>query len=156
MPTGQKHLIKCRCVLSQFKRLEFPPIHQFVVFSVIGDDDKVQVKFAQCNNCGIVHKVTDICQSEIMPSRDTMTSLITVNDIKPSIPKELSVLLDGNNADLATWEAVQFLLTNKSWGQFVVISSDVEDGFKQGKYVVIMGENLFKVESFMRNEVVNG
>ena len=155
MTTGQKHLIKCRCVLSQFKRMEIPPAHQFVVFSIIGDDDKVQVKFAQCNNCGILHKVTDICKSDIM-ARDVMTSLVTIDDIKPSIPEGLRVLLENNHADLATWEAVQYLFTSQTWGGFVVISSDTEDGIKQGKYVRVMGENLFRVEGFTRNEVVSG
>jgi len=135
--------------------MEIPPAHQFVVFSIIGDDDKVQVKFAQCNNCGILHKVTDICKSDIM-ARDVMTSLVTIDDIKPSIPEGLRVLLENNHADLATWEAVQYLFTSQTWGGFVVISSDTEDGIKQGKYVRVMGENLFRVEGFTRNEVVSG
>lgn len=156
MSTGQKHLIKCRCVLSQFKRMAQPPAHQFVVFSILGDDDKVQTKFAQCNNCGIIHKVIDVCRSEVMPSRDTMLSLVTIDDVRPSIPEGLRTVLDTNHADLATWEAVQFFLLNKLWGQFVVISSDAEDGLRQGKYVRIIGENLFNVETFTRNEVVDG
>lgn len=155
MVTGQKHLIKCRCVLSQFKRTENPPVHQFVAFSVI-DDDSVQVKFVQCNNCGIIHKIIDICRSEIMGSRDTMTSLVTIDEIKSSVPEGLRILLETNNADLATWEAVQFIFTSQSWGQFVVISSDLEEGIRQGKYVRILGENLFRIESFTRNEVING
>jgi len=156
MPKGQKHLVRCRCVLTQFKRSPDPPIHQFVVFSVIGDDDKVQVRFAQCNNCGVIHKVIDICKSEIVMARDSMTSLITVDDIKPSLPEGLRALLESNHADLATWEAVQFLIANQQWGNFVVVSSDVEEDVRQGKYVRIMGESLYRVESFTRNEVISG
>jgi hypothetical protein len=64
MDKGVKHLVRCRCILPQFKDKPNPPAHQFAVFSVLDDQDVLKVGFAQCNNCGIVHKVTDICLSE--------------------------------------------------------------------------------------------
>ena len=66
---GQKHLIKCRCVLPQFKKLDNPPVHKFVVFSALNEEGNVVTKYAQCNNCGVIHKVTDLCTSEIIPGR---------------------------------------------------------------------------------------
>lgn len=154
MTTGQKHLVRCRCVLPQFKRSPNPPPHQFAVFSVIGDDDVVKPKFAQCPNCGVIHHVTELGRSEIIQTREAMPSILSIDDIKPSLPENLVTILENNHADLATWELVQFIYENKLWGNFAVLTSDTEAGVKQGKYVRLLGENLFKVEIFTREEVI--
>jgi hypothetical protein len=154
MPTGLKHLITCRCVLPQFKRYENPPQHQFVVFSVLGDDDIVQPKFVQCNNCGIIHKVIEVNRSEIVAGREDMRSITSIDDIKMSMSLNLIALLEQNSADLPTWEAVQYAIINEQWGGFVVLTTDEEDGLRQGKYIRILGQNMFKVETFTREEVV--
>ena len=151
---GQKHLIKCRCVLPQFKNNENPPAHQFTVFSIIDDEDKVSLKYSQCNNCGIIHKIKDICVSEIQNGKEAMSSIITIDDIKTSLPSNLSEILERNNVDISSWEMAQFILENKKWGEIVVLSHENDGGQKYGKYVRIMGETFFKVENFTRNEVV--
>lgn len=153
MTTGLKHLITCRCVLPQFKRHENPPQHQFVVFSVLDDNDVVRTKFAQCNNCGIVHKVIEINKSEIVQGREDMRSIPKIDDIRLSLPQGLAALLDQNDADLPTWEATQHMYDNQQWGGFVVLSTDEEEGLRQGKYVRILGKNTFKIETFTREEV---
>lgn len=152
MSTGIKHLIRCRCVMPQFKNLPEPPVHQFVVFSVIDDSDNAQVKFAQCNNCGVIHKVTDVCKSEIIQNRESMGSLLKIDDIKTSLPQNLVAILESNDADLPTWEFAQFIYETEKWGQHVVLNSDIESGTRQGKYVQIIGKNLFKVGTFSREE----
>ena len=78
---GQKHLIKCRCVLSQYKNLPNAVSHQFLVFSEV-ENGQVKQKYSQCNNCGLVHKVVDICTSEIMQGKENMSSIISIDDIK--------------------------------------------------------------------------
>jgi len=153
MASGLRHLITCRCVLPQFKRMLDPPQHQFIVFSAIEDDGTFRVRFAQCNNCGIVHKVVDVCRSEVV-SREAMGSLPTVDDIKAGLPAPLANLLEQNDVDLSTWEMAQFILENKQWGNFVVMQTDEEDGLRQGKYVRILSETMFKVETFTREEVI--
>lgn len=153
MKQGQKHFIKCRCVLPQFKRYVNPPAHMFAVFSVI-DDDVVQKKFAQCPNCGIVHRVTDICTSEIIDGKEWMSSIVTIDDVKASLPEQLKTILETHDADLSTWENASFIYDNKQWGNFVVLASDVDGNVRQGKYVIILGENMFKIESFVRDEVI--
>jgi len=150
---GQRHLVKCRCVLPQFKGVVNPPAHQFVVFSVISDDNSVKPKYSQCNNCGIIHKVVDICTSEILSGKEAMGSIVKIEDIKLSLPANLADILERNNVDIATWESAQFILENKEWGNFVILAQEEESGTKQGKYVRIMSETFFKVESFSREEV---
>jgi hypothetical protein len=152
---GQKHLVACRCVLPQFKKRQNPPQHQFVVFSVIDDNNNVKVKYAQCPNCRIVHRVIELSKSEVVSGREAMQSITGIDDIKNSLPERIANVLDLNNADLPTWEAVQFILKNKQWGNFVVMTSDTEGSTKQGKYIRILGENLFEIESFSREEVID-
>jgi hypothetical protein len=153
MTNGLKHLVTCRCVLSQFKHRDDPPQHQFVVFSVVDDHDVVRPKFVQCNNCGVVHKVTEINRSEIMQGREDMRSIVKIDDIRSSLPQGLVSLLDQNDADIPTWEAVQHTYDTEQWGNFVVLSTDEEDGLRQGKYVRVMSKTMFKVETFTREEV---
>ncbi len=82
-----------------------------------------------------------------------MNSIVKVEDIKLSLPPNLSDILERNNVDVSTWEQAQFILENKEWGNFVILAQEEESGTRQGKYVRIMSETFFKVESFSREEV---
>lgn len=152
---GQLHLIKCRCVLPQFKNTQESPSHQFIVFSSINDNDEVVAKYVQCNNCGLVHKVVDICKSEILQGKENLASILTIDDIKVSMPPNLVSILERHNVDLHIWEQSQFILENKLWGDFVVLAKEEDGGTKQGKYVRIMSETFFKIESFSRIDVLS-
>jgi hypothetical protein len=153
MPRGQKHLISCRCVLPQLKRNPNAPPHHFTVFSVVNDDDVVRVKYAKCTNCGVVHRVIDICKSEIVLGKEEMPSIREIDDIRVSLPDKLVKILDINDVDLPTWEAVEYAFESKAWGSQIVLNSDLQAGERQGKYVTLIGENLFKVDTFIRKEV---
>ena len=149
---GHKHLIKCRCVLPQFKGRTDAVPHQFVVFSTLDDNDVPIKKYCQCNNCGVIHKVTDVCKSEIMSGKESMSSMVNISDIKPSLPQNLIDILERSGSDLPTWEHAQFVIENKRWGDVVVLAQEEESGIKQIKYVRIMSETFFKVENFNREE----
>lgn len=147
---GYKHLVKCRCVLPQFKRLENPPQHQFVVFSVIDNDGNVLPKFNQCNNCGLIHKIVDICKSEIQPGKESMKSILKIEDVKPSLHINIASILDANGCDLASWEAALFIVENKQWGSYVVLTKETEGNEVNGKFIRIFSDSLCKVETFTR------
>lgn len=151
MSHGQKHLVKCRCVLPQFKKLENPPAHKFVVFSEILDDGSVKIKYAQCNNCGVIHRVIDVCKSEIISGKENLKSILKIEDIRSSLHANFSSILESSSADLATWEAVLFIVENKKWGEFVVLTTDVDGEEIHGKYMRILGESLCKVDTFVRS-----
>ena len=146
----QKHLVTCRCVLPQYKKSG--QLHRFVVFSVIQNDNVVE-KFARCNNCNVVHRVHDICKSEIL-NTDEFRGLITIEDIKLGLNKNIIEILDKYNCDIATWENVKFIIENQLWGNFVTLNSESSDGYNVGKYLVIIGENMFKIESFSNREYI--
>jgi regulator of RNase E activity RraB len=151
---GHRHLIKCRCFLHQLKNAEEIPPHHFVVFSVIDEDGEVIPKFAQCNNCGIVHKVIDICKSHIMNGRENLNSVITIDEIKDALPEKLVTILEKYKVDISGWEQAQFIIEEKQWGNFVILAQDTIDGIKQGKIVKIIGESLFKLEAFASSNYI--
>lgn len=132
--------------------MQNPPQHQFLVFSTL-DNDLPIFKYAQCNNCGVIHKIVDICKSEILQNKENMSSIMTIDDIRHNLPQNLVDILDRNQAELPAWEQASFILENKEWGNFVILQQETEAGVVQGKYVRIMSESFFKIESFTRNEV---
>ena len=146
---GVKHLIKCVCVLPQLSKMSKPPSHEFPVFSVYNDESTdFETTFVQCSNCGVVHKVTDICMSTILRGRDDLRSVVTLDDVKIAIPEKLAAVLEHHRADLATWQQVAWIVETKTWGSSAVLTSEYIDGTKQGKSLVVMGETIFKIVPF--------
>ncbi|NBP56906.1 hypothetical protein EBU71_10330, partial [bacterium] len=81
-----KHLIECKCVLVQYKNITPTVFHKFLVFSEIdGTDGLVIPSYAQCNNCGVIHKINEIGKSSQL-RKESMTALLTIDDIKSSLP----------------------------------------------------------------------
>jgi len=150
---GQKHLISCRCILPQFKNSNNPVVHKFVVFSEVKDGNVV-VKFAQCNNCGIIHKVIDICNSEIMSNKENMSSIMSIDDIRSFLNPKLVSILERHNCDLPTWEQAKYIVENKRWGEFLILASDSENEEKIIKFAQIISEGLFKVDSKIRKDSI--
>ncbi len=149
---GQKHLVRCRCVLPQFKKMHDPPVHQFQVFSVIDESGTVVPKVVRCSNCGITHHVYELCASRVLDREDAV-GCASVEDIKSSLHARLVALLEREAADLASWEAVQFVVEHERWGDVVVLTSEYTGGLRQGKFLRLFGPDLFKVESFVRDDV---
>lgn len=146
---GTKHLIECHCVLPQFRGKEPIIYHKFMVFSVI-NDDKVDEKFSQCNNCGVIHRVFDICKSEIMQGNDESSCLRTINDISLSLPSNLSQYLITQNVDIATMEQIEFMIENKIEGS-VTLRREIQGSKINLKLMTLSANGTFKV----KNEVID-
>ena len=86
---GYKHQIECSCILPQFMGRPDPPFHRFSVFTVIDDNDNAIPKLAQCNNCGVIHQVTDVYKSKIVVGKETSGTIVTIDEIRLSLPKDL-------------------------------------------------------------------
>lgn len=154
---GMKHIIECHCVLSQNRNKSVPVYHKFIVFSEIDDSDTVVPKFVQCNNCGIVHKVIDICKSEIAVGKEDLRTINTIKDIKMCIPEDAAALLESYSCDLATWEHVEFIYRNQKWDEQIILARDVIDDEIQGKRVTFNekdGKVLLRLESFISRDII--
>ena len=97
---GIKHIVECHCVLPQYRKRKNPLFHKFIVFSVVDEGDTVVAKHAQCNNCGVIHRVFDICKSEIVTGRDELGSLLSIDDIKFTIVPDVARVLESYSAEL--------------------------------------------------------
>jgi hypothetical protein len=142
---GIRHLIECHCVLPQYRNRNPPVFHKFIVFSAI-NDDQAQKKLAQCNNCGILHRVVDICKSEIVHGLEEGASLRTIEDLKISLPQRLSDFLVTQKLDIATWEFIEFLIDNKREKDVVISRTEAGD-ITQLKILQINADGTFKVRN---------
>lgn len=136
--------------------MDNPVFHKFVVFSVINDKDEVIPKIVECNNCGTVHKVTELGKSEIVVGRDSVSSAVSIEDIQLSLPDNISKILKNYKVDLPTWEEVQFSLENDEWGKEILLTKEEVDGVTQGKILrLISTPDKIKIESFIREEFID-
>jgi len=151
-----KHLIQCHCTLPQFKGRKEPVFHKFVVFSECNDNGEIISKLSMCNNCGVIHSITDFCKSELYYGADDSLSIVTKNDIKNNIPEDVSNILDSHNCDLATWEHVCFTYENNLFDEPVVIAKNSIAGSTQIKSIIFNSDKSFKIKSFLRKDDVDG
>lgn len=152
---GYKHLIECHCVLPQFRKMENPVFHKFVVFSELDDEGNVVPKLSQCNNCGAIHKVVDICISEIAPGKDETRSVLTKNDVARSLPKQLVELLEEYQLEVADYEFAKFIIENQKWGSLIVLSKEAEEeGGFAGKTLNFVGPEKYRVDPYFATDMV--
>jgi len=151
---GQQHLLQCHCMLPQYRGRKDPVFHKFIVFSVIDDSDTVIPKYVQCNNCGAVHKVYDICKSEMITGKDELNTVTTVSEIRRGLPVDLREILESYDCDLPIWENVLFIYLNQLWGQTVVMTRDTMNDEVQGKVLRLNGEDSIMIENYIISESV--
>ena len=152
---GINHLIECQCILPQYKKRDNPPFHQFVVFSIVDETDEVVEKFSQCNNCGVVHKIHDICKSEIAVGHESLNSLPNKDDFKLMLPSSVTDILTSYDCDLYKWEQVAFILNQDKVGDRIILSKDEISGKVQGKFLTYNGNNKFMIEPFLNDSEVS-
>ncbi len=151
---GIKHTVECTCMLPQFRH-KYPAIfHKFIVFSIIDETDKLQADYAQCNNCDAVHKIIDVCKSEILSGQESLASTITVEDIKMMIPSDLTSILENYSCELPNWQHAHFIYDNKLWGEKLILVRELLEEEARGKILVFADFNKFKIESFTESLVI--
>jgi hypothetical protein len=150
-PEYIKHLIKCRCVLPQFNKMEEPPDHQFIVFSVLDNKGEIKPHYAQCNNCGLIHKIFEVGVSQTL-KKESLMSLPTKKDLKSKLTDWLVEALEEHECELHVWQEAEFILKHKIWGRFIVLARERDEQMVLGKIMQILGENLYNIETFEQDE----
>lgn len=148
-----KHLIRCKCILLQFRKMADPPLHKFVVFSELDANSSIVPSLAQCPNCGAVHKVKEVGLSDILRKEDAPT-IMTIDEIKGGLSDKIVNGLSGYDMELHQWMEVRWILDNEAWGRSVILSRDTADGLVSGKYVQILSANMWRVSNFSREELI--
>ena len=157
MKSYQKHLIECQCILPIFKDKKEKTYHQFVVFSTF-DEDIFEEKYAICNNCGIVHKITEIGQSEILWGKEDMTSLVTtIEDIRTNLEnfghEGLVNVLTRFDLTLPDWEIAEFLIENNQSGIIVLEKEKIKENFVY-KYLEFDTNNRYKIKKELQQGLI--
>lgn len=147
---GTRHLVECHCVLPQFRNANPPIYHKFVVFSTL-IDDVVSLKMAQCNNCGILHKVIDICKSEIAHGLEEGKSIRSIEEISLGIPQRLAEFLIQQKVDISIWENIEFLLENKKESE-IILGREQKDEVTQLKILHVRDDGTFKIKTEVRQD----
>jgi len=150
--SGLKHLIQCHCILPQYRNLDNPVFHSFVVFSLTDENGNVIPKAVKCNNCDVAHKITDFCKSEMILGIEDTLSVISIDDIRSRIPDKICEILDKHKCDTPTWEQTSDIFENKLWGSFINLSSQKVSGMTQIKRLIIIDTDDFKIEADMRQD----
>ena len=150
---GVKHLLQCRCILPTMKNKSNPPLHSFVVFS-IQENNKVVEKLSTCNNCGVVHRVYEVCQSEILNNFEGTSSSLTVDDINLMLPDSVSSIMSTYERELPDYEQIKFILDENRVDEFVVLSQEFNEERKTGKVLKYKGKGKFEIEPFSRSEII--
>lgn len=127
--------------------------HKFIVFSVL-DNDTVVPKYVQCNNCNAVHKVYDICKSEVIPGKDELRSVTTIDEVKLFVPSDVRSLLETYKCELPIWEHVKFSLDEQRWGDKIILTRETVDGEIVGKILTIVAKDRFSLESYISREEI--
>ena len=158
METGTKHIIQCHCILPQYKMMKDPVFHKFIVFSLIDSNDDIIPKFSQCNNCGVIHKVIDICKSEIVHGFEDESAILNIADIKTSLSKDIVSILETYNCDIATWEHVLDVIEEERWGENIILNRNIIDSQQNVKVLNIFEGDSAKTvlpEEFLSNTGYN-
>lgn len=142
-----KHLVECKCSLPQFRERDVPVPHSFVVFSVVNEDGSIQPSYAECNNCGCIHKVLEVGISKRLP-KETMASLPKIKEIALGLPEQIRTILESYKCDLPTWQEAAFILANQMWGRPVILSKETDDDLVVGKYLLIISKDIIKIETY--------
>jgi len=148
------HLVECQCILPQYKNYGKPIFHKFPVFTLFKEennmsDDSFAVgnvieKYVKCNNCDCVHRVYDICKSELLKKSDDYVDLVTtLDDLKFSLTSELIDVLSKNNADISDFEKAAYLYNKKVSDTIMLSKKIIGDNivckfliFEDGKFTV--------------------
>ena len=131
-----KHLVKCRCILPQFKSSSAPIFHKFVVASIV-ENDVVLEKIVQCNNCGVLHRVNDLCVSEIVEMSDLSNVCASIDDARMLLPTQVCSVLESVSAPLFVWEGAKFVVDEKKFDHEIEISSETIGSRKSRKLMKI-------------------
>ena len=143
-----KHLVECQCVLSIFKNKSKPIYHKLPVFSLVDENDNIKEKYIMCDNCGIIHHVTEVSKSKIMWGKENIRSLVvSKEDIKFNLEAQgfntLVSLLEKNLSPVADWENVEYFIENKKSGIVLLNKEEIDDNiivqfidFEEGKFKI--------------------
>jgi len=144
-----KHTIQCHCILPQYRNREEPVFHQFIAFGVIDDSDTLISKYVNCNHCSAVHRIFDVCKSEIVVGKEDINSTVSIDDVSLMIPKDIVSVLEAYDCDLPEYEHALFIYQNKLFNESIILTRDSMESEVIGKRLTFTKMGSASIESFV-------
>ena len=140
------HVLECQCILPIYSKVEKPVFHQFIVFSKY-DNNSLEEKYVECNNCGVIHQVTNCNKSNILSDTTNYKSLVVnKEDLSYSLPsKYLDFLTKKEVEEIYIWEKINFLLENNISDTVLYRRSNV-DNFVICEFIEVIDSDNFKLK----------
>lgn len=111
-------------------------------------DNVVVPSYVECPNCGIMHRVHDVCRSDIQNRAELTGAVQTIDEIRASLPDKVSSLMSSYELDISSWQQAQLIVENCLWGEHVILKTEaLPDNVKLVKLMRILGPTLVKVET---------
>ena len=152
---SQRHLIECHCVLPIYKNKTPVVYHKFSVYSKIDEKTgKVLPKYANCNNCGATHYVSELCKPEIKTGKEDIMSVRSINDIKLSLPENIVKILESYNVGVDVYEEVEDIIENNNYPKDLVLNREVLGEDYHCKILHIKSGSNFKIQSEIINTTI--
>ena len=145
--SGIKHLVECHCILPQFRKRENLIYHKFPVYSKLDEHENIIHKFVSCNNCEAVHKIIDVCKSEIISGMDDVKLGITEEEISHMLPDNVRKVLYDNQCNIATYEQILDQIECKEWNIPVILSRKIINDSTHVKTFTLIEKDKFKIDS---------
>ena len=152
---GIKHLIECHCTLKIYEGSDNHLYHKFPVYSKLDASGKIVEKMAQCNHCQTIHKVYDVCKSDILRSgKDDHKTAISKEDISLQLSDKINNVLRRYDCDISTWEQILDYCENDFWDQKIILNREVVEGKYHVKVLTLISENKIKIENkVIKNDI---
>jgi len=144
-----KHTVQCHCILPQYRNKKDPVFHKFVVFGALDNSDTLLAKYVKCNHCSAVHRIYDVCKSEIVIGKEDSSAITTIEDLRLMVPPDIVSVLDSYNCELHVFEHVFHILKHKLYEEHVILTKEVMDEEVIGKRLVFSKEGMPTITSFM-------
>ena len=151
---GIKHLIECHCTLKIYDRSNNLLNHKFPVYSKLNEDGSVIKKLVKCNNCDALHKIIDICRSELVPGKDETSITSSLEEIMISLPERLVSILANLKCDISTYEHCLDIIEEERWGENVVLRRDIIEEKENVKLLTINSETKYKIQTKIINNIL--
>ena len=152
---GFKHLVECNCILPQYKDKLTPVFHQFQVFSLIDENGNFVESNVQCDNCGIIHRVIEMCKSELLIGKETSKAVETIKDVQHFLPKHVISILEDYHCEIADYQYIKYCIETNSLENFIILTREQEeDGTIVGKILKYKGNDKFAIEPYLINKEI--
>jgi hypothetical protein len=148
-----KHLIECHCVLPQYRNRVDLVYHKFAVFSLLESDNVVE-KLVRCNNCDAVHRVYDVCKSEIFIGDLDLTTIRMPQEILSELPVGLKESLAPLSLDMCTLEHILWCVENNKQEK-LPLRKDTVKGKLFVKFITLRADGKWKFETESHSTEIN-